>query len=54
MEKKWSEMIEAFLLLTPEERVAEAERRLDDILERMGRINNISPEDAYEKLIENS
>ena len=47
-------MIEAFLLLTPEERVAEAERRLDDILERMGRINNISPEDAYEKLIENS
>jgi len=54
MEKKWFEMIEAFLLLTPEERVAEAERRLDDILERMGRINNISPEDAYEKLIENS
>jgi len=33
--KKWLEMIEAFLKLTPEERVAEAEKRLDETLERM-------------------
>ncbi len=54
MEKKWLEMIEAFLELTPEERVAEAEKRLDETLERMARIHNISPEEAYEKLIRNS
>ncbi|MFH1953335.1 MAG: hypothetical protein ABIL06_17180 [Pseudomonadota bacterium] len=54
MEKKWIEMIEAFLELTPEERVAEAEKRLDETLERMARIYNISPEEAYEKLIRNS
>jgi hypothetical protein len=54
MEKKWLEMIKAFLELTPEERVAEAEKRLDETLERMARIHNISPEEAYEKLIRNS
>lgn len=54
MENKWLEMIEAFLELTPEERVAEAEKRLDEALERMARIHNISPEEAYEKLIRNS
>ena len=54
MEKKWLEMIEAFSILTPEERTAEAERRLDETLERMTRIYNISLEEAYEKLIENS
>jgi len=54
MEKKWLEMIEAFLKLTPEERAAEAEKRLDETLERMARIHNISPEEAYEKLIRNS
>ena len=54
MEKKWLEMIEAFSILTPEERAAEAERRLDETLERMTRIYNISLEEAYEKLIENS
>jgi len=53
MEKKWLEMIEAFLKLTPEERSAEAERRLDETLERMAQMYNISPEKAYEKLIEN-
>ncbi len=53
MEKKWLEMIEAFLQLTPEERSAEAERRLDETLERMAQMYNISPEEAYEKLIEN-
>ena len=53
MEKKWHEMIEAFLRLTPEERSAEAERRLDETLERMAQMYNISPEEAYEKLIEN-
>ena len=53
MEKKWLEMIEAFLKLTPEERSAEAERRLDETLERMAQMYNISPEEAYEKLIEN-
>ena len=46
-------MIEAFLKLTPEERSAEAERRLDDTLERMAQMYNISPEEAYEKLIKN-
>jgi hypothetical protein len=45
--KKWLEMIEAFLELTPEERVAEAEKRLDKTLERMACIHNISPEEAY-------
>ena len=54
MEKKWIEMIAAFLKLTPEERAAEAEKRLDETLERMARIHNISPEEAYEKLIRNS
>jgi len=54
MEKKWLEMIEAFLRLTPEERSAEAERRLDETLERMAQMYKISPEDAYEKLIRNS
>ena len=54
MEQKWLEMIEAFSKLTPEERAAEAERRLDETLERMARIYNISPGEAYEKLIENS
>lgn len=47
------EMIEAFLKLSPEERAAEAEKRLDEILERMARIHNISQEEAYEKLIRN-
>ena len=47
-------MIEAFLELTPEERIAEAERRLDETLERMAQMYKISPEDAYEKLIRNS
>jgi len=54
MEKEWHEMIEAFLKLTPDERVAEAERRLDETLERMAHMYKISPEDAYEKLIRNS
>ncbi len=46
-------MIDAFLELAPEERVAEAEKRLDETLERMARIHNISPEEAYEKLVGN-
>ncbi len=54
MEKKWLEMIEAFLKLTPQERSAEAEKRLDETLERMSQMYNISPEEAYEKLIKNS
>jgi hypothetical protein len=54
MERKWHEMIEAFLKLTPEERLAEAERRLDETLERMAKMHNISPEEAYEKLVANS
>jgi len=54
MERKWLEMIEAFLKLTPEERSAEAEKRLDETLERMAQMYKISPEDAYEKLIRNS
>jgi len=31
MEKKWLEMIEAFLKLSPEERAAEAEKRLSTV-----------------------
>ena len=54
MKKKWIEMIEAFLKLTPEERSTEAEKRLDESLERMAQIHGISPEEAYEKLIKNS
>ena len=54
MEKKWLEMIEAFLKLTPQERSAEAEKRLDETLERMSRMHNITIEEAYEKLIKNS
>jgi hypothetical protein len=54
MEKKWIEMIEAFLKLTPEQRSAEAEKRLDESLERMAQLYDISPEEAYEKLIKNS
>jgi len=46
-------MIEAFQALTAEERSAEAEKRLDETLERMAQIHHISPEDAYEKLIGN-
>ncbi len=37
-------MIEAFLNLTLEERSAEAERRLDETLERMVQMYNIPPE----------
>jgi hypothetical protein len=54
MKKKWLEMIEAFSKLTPQERSAEAEKRLDETLERMSQLYNISPEQAYEKLIKNS
>ena len=53
MEKKWIEMIEAFLKLTPDQRAAEAEKRLDETLVRMANIYHISPEEAYEKLIKN-
>ena len=54
MEKKWLEMVEAFLKLTPEQRAAEAEKRLDETLERVSQMYNISKEEAYEKLIKNS
>ncbi len=54
MKKKWLEMIEAFLKLTPQERSAEAEKRLDETLERMSRMYNITIEEAYAKLIKNS
>jgi hypothetical protein len=54
MKRKWIEMIEAFLKLTPEQRSAEAEKRLDESLGRMAQIYDISPEEAYEKLIKNS
>jgi hypothetical protein len=53
MEKKWFEMIEAFLKLSLEQRSAEAENRLDESLERMAQLYDISPEEAYEKLIKN-
>ncbi len=54
LKRKWIEMIEAFLKLTPEQRSAEAEKRLDESLERMAQMYDISPEEAYEKLIKNS
>jgi len=53
MEDKWLEMIRAFLELTPEERAAEAERRLDETLERMAEMYRITPEEAYAKLVRN-
>ncbi|RZB36222.1 MAG: hypothetical protein SRB2_02381 [Desulfobacteraceae bacterium Eth-SRB2] len=53
MEKKWLEMIEVFLKLSPERRSAEAEKRLDETLERMAQLYNISPEEVYEKLFKN-
>jgi len=51
MEQKWLEMIEAFQKLSPEQRVAEAEKRLDETLERMAQLYNITKEEAYGKLI---
>ena len=42
MKKKWLEMIDAFLKLTPRERSAEAEKRLDESLERMAQLYDIS------------
>ena len=54
MERKWLEMIEAFLKLSPEERALEAEKRLDETLRRMAALYKISPEEAYGKLIKNS
>ncbi|MBW1852231.1 MAG: hypothetical protein JRJ15_12540 [Deltaproteobacteria bacterium] len=54
MEKKWLEMIEAFLKLSPEERALEAEMRLNETLQRMAELYKISPEEAYEKLITHS
>jgi len=52
-DKEWKEMIHAFLKLTPEQRSAEAEQRLDETLERMSKVYNILPGEAYEKLIKN-
>ncbi len=54
MEKKWLEMINAYLELTPEQRALEAERRLDETLQRLAQRHGISVEEAYEKLIKNS
>ena len=54
IEKIWIEMIGAFLKLTPEQRSEEAEKRLDESLERMAQIYDISPEEAYENLVKNS
>ncbi len=51
MEKEWFEMIRAFLKLSQEERAAQAEKRLDETLERMAHIHNITPGEAYEMLI---
>lgn len=53
MKKKRIEMIEAFSRLSPGERSAEAETRLDESLERMANIHHITTGEAYEKLVEN-
>ena len=53
MDQEWLEMIRAFLKLTPEQRAAEAEKRLDETLERMAEVYGITVGEAYEKLIEN-
>ncbi len=53
MKEKWMEMINAFLTLTPAQRSVEADKRLDESLERMSEMYNISKEQAYEKLIKN-
>jgi len=54
MEKKWLEVVETFLKLSPEQRSAQAEKPIDETLERMSQIYNISPEEAYAKLVKNS
>jgi len=51
MEGKRREMMEAFSRLTPEERLAEAERRLDEVLDRMAELRGITREEAYEQLV---
>ncbi|MBF0452120.1 MAG: hypothetical protein HQK75_15570 [Candidatus Magnetomorum sp.] len=53
MKKEWQDMIKAFLQLTPEQRVEESQKRLDQSLERLSTIHNISVGDAYEMLITN-
>jgi len=44
---------EVFLKLTPEQRAAKAEKRLDETLERVAGIHHISAEQGYERLIRN-
>ncbi len=53
MEAEWLDMIQAFLKLSPEQRAAEAEKRLDETLERMAAMYGITVGDAYAKLVEN-
>ena len=53
MEKEWQDMIKSFMQLTPEQRVQESQKRLDESLERMSKAKNISLGDAYEMLITN-
>ena len=53
MEKEWIDMIQAFLRLQPQQRSAEAEKRLDEILKRMAEVNHITVGEAYAKLVEN-
>ncbi len=53
MESEWMEMIKAFLKLTPEERAEEAEKRLDQSLQRMAEMHGITPGDAYAMLVKN-
>jgi len=53
MEKEWRDMIKSFLQLTPEQRVQESQKRLDQSLERLSKAHNITVGDAYEMLITN-
>jgi ADP-glucose pyrophosphorylase len=53
MEKEWLDMIKSFLKLTPEQRVQESQKRLDQSLERLSKTHHISVGDAYEMLITN-
>ena len=53
METEWQDMIKSFLKLTPEQRVQESQKRLDQSLEMLSEAHHISVGDAYEMLITN-
>ncbi len=53
MKKKKKEMMEAFLKLTPEQRLSEMIENLNQTLERVAYQHKISIPEAYEMLLKN-